>query len=81
MGNSLVCWLTINNTFGNRPLPATSTHTNTVNNISLFGLVPQTASLVRTSRPGETNNGGLLTILPAPHTLHKPHHIGLLLAP
>jgi hypothetical protein len=35
LGNSLVCWLTINNTLGNWPLSATSTDANTVNNISL----------------------------------------------
>lgn len=33
--NSLVCWLTIDNTLGNWPLATTTPHTDTVNNISL----------------------------------------------
>lgn len=38
LGYTLVCGLTIHNTFRNRPLPPTTSDTYTVNNITLEGL-------------------------------------------
>lgn len=47
----------------------------------LLGLVPESAGLVRASRPRDANNGRMLAVLPAPHPLKEPHHIRLLLPP
>ena len=41
----------------------------------LLGLVTQSACLVRTGRPGDTDNRWELTVLPAPHPLQEPHNI------
>ncbi|KAG6660625.1 hypothetical protein CIPAW_03G118100 [Carya illinoinensis] len=72
LSNTLVCGLSIHNTFGNRPLPATTLNTNTINHKTLLCLVTQATSLVRASRVGNTNNGRVLAVLPTPHPLQEP---------
>lgn len=50
-------------------------HCNYTTTCYLLSLVAQSASLVRTSRPCNTNNGRMLTILPTPNPLQEPHHV------
>jgi len=79
--NTLVLGLTIHNTLRDGSLPASSADSDSVDNVALFGLVTETASLVRSRGTGDAHNAGKLTILPTSYTLQKPQHIRLLLAP
>ena len=56
LGDTLVCGLTIHDTLRNRPLATTPPNTDTVNHITLFGLITQAACLVRASRMVDPNN-------------------------
>jgi hypothetical protein len=45
-------FLTVCGTLGGLPLATTTSHTDTVDNVSLLGLVSETAGLVRAGRTG-----------------------------
>jgi hypothetical protein len=81
LSDTLVLRLAIDNTLGHRPLPATTPHTDTVNNIALLGLEAEAAGLVGAGGPGEADDRRLLPVLPAAHALHEAHYIGLLPPP
>lgn len=55
--------LAVGGTLGHRPLTATTTHTGTVDDIALLGLVAETTSLVGTRRTGSPVDGVQLTEL------------------
>ena len=50
----MVCDRTVCSALRHRPLPASTAHTHAVDDIALFGLVSQTASLVRARWAGST---------------------------
>ena len=81
MGNTLVLGLSIDYTLRYWPLAASTPHTNTVYHKALLGLVAEAAGLIGAGGPGESNDGGKLTVLPAANSLQKSHHITLLLSP
>jgi hypothetical protein len=54
---------TVGGTLGSGPLAATASHTDTVDNIALLGLVAETTSLVGTRRTGSTVDNVQLTEL------------------
>jgi len=81
LGDTLILGLPVYNTFGHWPLPPTTPYSNSVNNISLFGLVSKAARLIGTSWPSDPHNARKLPVLPTPHPLKKSHHIRLLLLP
>jgi hypothetical protein len=81
LGDTLVLGLTIYNTLGHRPLPASAAHTNTVHNKTLLGLVAEAAGLVWARGSSEAHNARELTKLPASNAQQKPKHIRLLFAP
>jgi len=79
--NTLVLGLSVHNTLGDWPLPASTADTDTVDNVTLLGLVTETAGLVGTARASDADNAGQLPKLPAAHTEQESQHIGLLLPP
>ena len=54
---------TVGGTLGGGPLAATASHTDTVDNIALLGLVSETTSLVGARRTGSTVDSVQLTEL------------------
>lgn len=54
---------TISGTLGHRPLATTTTDPDTVDNVSLLGLVSKTTGLVRARRAGSTVDNIELTVL------------------
>merc|ERR1719495_2938046 len=70
---------TIRTSLGNRPLPSTSPHGNPIDNISLLGLVSQSAGLVRARGTGSTVDLGELPVLPATNPQQVTHDVTLLL--
>lgn len=72
------CRLTVANTFRNRPLPATTLHTNAVDNVALLGLVPEAPRLVWAGRARRTVNRRELTILPGANAKQESKQIALL---
>ena len=77
--NTLVGWLSVGSTLWNWALATTTTDTDTVDNVSLLGLVTETASLVRTGWTGSTVDDVQLSELPASYTEKESKHIRLLL--
>ena len=65
-------------TFGYFPFATTTTDSDTVYNITLFGFVPKSSGFVRSGRPGCSVNGVQLTVLPASHTEEETKEIRLL---
>ena len=72
---------TVSSTLGNRPLAATASHTDTVDNIALLGLVAELAGLMGTSGAGAADDGLTLTVFPAADTENESHDVRLLLPP
>ncbi|GIL94303.1 hypothetical protein Vretimale_547, partial [Volvox reticuliferus] len=81
LSDTLVHGLPVDNTLVHRPLAVAAANTHTVNNVSLLSFVAQAAGLVRARRPGQANDAGQLTVLPAPHAEKETEHIALLLPP
>jgi len=79
--DSLAGRLTVNDTLGNGSLAATSSDLDSVDNVTLLGLVAETVGFVNAGRTGGTVNGGQLTVFPGSHTEDKSHHISLFLSP
>lgn len=78
--NTLVGGLTVSSTLGNRSLTVTSADTDTVDDESLLGLVPETTSLVGAGRTRSTVNDVQLTVLPASNSEEETENVRLLLA-
>lgn len=79
--DTMVHGLAIGGTFGHRALAATTAHTHSVDDVTLLGLVSQSAGLVSSGGSGSTMEGGELAVLPAADAEQEPHHIRLLLPP
>ncbi len=79
--DTLVLWLTVNDTLVVRPLAATTANSDTVDHIALLGLVTQLVSLVGSGWAGNSLNLLGLTVLPSSHTEEKSQNITLLLSP
>ena len=62
-------------------LAASTANTNTVNNVSLLGLVSHAASLIGSAGASEPHNARELSELPASHTEKEAEHVTLLLLP
>lgn len=73
--------LTVDDTLGNGSLAATSSDLDTVDNVSLLGLVTETAGLVDTGGSAGSVDGGELSVFPGSHTEDETHDIGLFLSP
>jgi hypothetical protein len=78
--NTLIDRLTESSTLRNRSLTATTTHTDTVDDKTLLGLVTQTTSLVRTRRARSTVNDIQLSEFPTSNTEQETGNIRLLLS-
>jgi len=79
--DTLGCWLTEHDTLADSAFAATTSDTDTVDDIPLLGLVSESASLVRTSRSGCAVNRRELSVLPAADAKQKLQDIRLLLLP
>jgi len=77
--NTLANGLTKSSTLGNVLFAVTPPDTNTIDNITLLGLVTQSASLIGARRTGSTVNDLQLAVFPAPHTEKETEDIRLLL--
>lgn len=69
---------TVGGTLGSGLFPVSTTNANTVDQVTLLGLVPQTAGLVGTRRTGRSVNDGELTVFPASDTRDELQHVRLL---
>jgi len=76
-----VLGLTVNNTLVVGSLAATTADSNTVNRVTLFGLVTELVGLVSSSRVGHSLDLLALTVLPSANAKQETHHVRLLLAP
>lgn len=77
--DSVAAGLTIGGTLGNWLFATTTADTDTVDDVSLLGLVTKTASLVRARRARGTVDNVQLTVLPAANAQQEAHNIRLLL--
>ena len=73
--------LVVCNTLRNGSLSTSSSDSDTINDVSLFGSVTKTASLVWACWTRNSVNCGKLSILPASDSEKESHHIRLLLSP
>jgi hypothetical protein len=73
--------LTVDDTLGNRPLAATTTDGNAVDDVALLGLVAETPGLVGASGVVDPADLGELPVLPSADAEEEAEHIALLLAP
>jgi len=62
--DTLVNGLSVNNTLGNGSLAATSSDSDSVDNIALFALVSELSGLIGTRRSVDLVNNGELSVLP-----------------
>lgn len=79
--DTVVLGLTVHNTLGVRALAATATDGDTHDDVTLLGLVAETAGLVDTRGAGEAVDHGQLAVLPGAHTQEETQHIRLLSLP
>ena len=73
--------LAIGSTLRNWAFAATTTHTNPIYDITLLGLVAQSARFIGPGWAGGPVERRELAVLPAAHPEEKAHDIGLLLPP
>jgi len=73
--------LTVADTLGDLALASSPLHADTVDDVSLLGLVSQSAGLIWAGRTRGTVDSRKLTVLPGPDSAQEAHHIGLLLLP
>jgi len=78
LGDTHGDWLTVADTLGDRSFTATTLDTDTVDDVSLLGLVSETTSLVWTGWSGRPVDGRELTVLPGSHTEEEPENVRLL---
>lgn len=78
--NTHVGGLTVGSSLGHRSLSVSTSHTDTVDDKTLLGLVTETSSLVGTRRTRGTVDHVELTVLPAADAKQESHHIRLLVA-
>jgi hypothetical protein len=76
--HTLADGFTVGGTLGDRLLAVTAADTDTVDNVSLLGLVPQTTSLVGARGAGSAVDDVQLTVLPAPDTEQESENVRLL---
>lgn len=77
--DTLANGLTVGGTLGGRLFAVSATDTDTVDAVTLLGLVPKTTGLVGAGWARSTVNDRELAVLPAADTGDEEHHIGLLL--
>lgn len=73
--------LSVGDTLGNSSLASSSSYADTVDNVSLLGLVSELARLLWARGSSNTVNGGKLTVFPSADTQEEAHQIRLLLFP
>ncbi len=81
MSDTGVLGLSVVDTLGHSLLPVTSLHTNSVDHITLLGLVPQTVRLVGAGRLAGSVNSRQLSVFPGSDSENESHDIRLLLVP
>lgn len=78
--NTHVSGLTVGSTLGHRSLSATSSHSDSVDNVSLLGLVTKLSSLVRSRRSGSSVDSMELSVFPASNSQKESNDVGLLVS-
>jgi len=78
LGDTHGDWLTVADTLGDRSLTAATLDTNTVNDVTLLGLVAETTGLVWPGWSRRPVDGRELTVLPGSHTEEEPEDVRLL---
>ena len=81
LSDTLMDGLTVNDTLADRSLTATSSDTDTVDGVTLLGLVAEGSGLIESGRSRGSVHDGELSILPRSDTEDKSKHVGLLLSP
>jgi hypothetical protein len=80
-GNSLALWLTVDDTLGDWLLSATSSDSDSVDDVTLLSLVTESSSLIRSGWSGASVKHWQLSQLPCPESEHELHQSALLLSP
>jgi hypothetical protein len=70
---------TVSSTLWRGPLPVSSSDSNSVDEVALLGLVPQSPGLVRSGRTRSSVNDSELTVLPASDSRDELENVRLLL--
>ena len=81
LGHTLAGGLSVGDTLGSLSLARASADTNSVDNVTLLGLVSKSASLIRASGVLNSVDGGQLSVLPASDSQQETKSIRLLLLP
>lgn len=79
--DTLVDGLSVNDTLGNGLLSATSSDSNSVDDISLLGLVAELSCLVESAGSSDLVDDGQLSVFPSSHSQNESQDVGLLLSP
>ncbi len=79
--NTLVDGLSVNNTLGNGSLTASTSDSNSVDNVSLLGLVTELSGLISAAGSVDFVDNWKLSVLPRSHSEHESENIRLLLSP
>ena len=81
LSDTLVDWLSVNDTLGNGLLSSSSSDSNSIDDISLLSLVAHLSGLLNSGRSGASVDGGELSVFPGSDSEHESQHIRLLLFP
>ena len=79
--DTLVDGLAVDDTLGDGSLAATSSNSDSVDHVSLLGLVAELSGLVDAGRSVNLVNDGELSVLPRSHSEDEAEHVALLLSP
>ena len=76
-----VDWLSVDDSLGNGLLSATSSDSDSVDDIALLSLVAELSCLLWAGRSGASVDDWKLSVFPCSHSEHESHDIRLLLSP
>ena len=79
--DTLVDWLTVDNTLGNWSLSSSSSNSDSVDHISLLGLVSELSGLIDSAWSGGSVDDWQLSVFPCSHSEDESENIRLLLSP
>jgi hypothetical protein len=81
LNDTLVGGLTADDTLSDGLLSATSSDSNSVDDVTLLGLVSESSGLIRSGRSGASVDGGELSVFPSSETKNEVQNVRLLLLP
>ena len=79
--DTLVDWLSVDDSLGDWSLSATSSDSDSVDNVSLLGLVTELSGLIDSAWSVDLVDDGKLSVFPRSHSEDESEHIRLFLSP